>query len=178
MGGIIIWATVLSIALVFFVLGSLFDGFFEYFNFVNRAETYLPIAALFLAALVGLADDMLGILKIGPHGGGLRMKHKLLLYGAVAALGAWWFYFRLDWHTLFVPFVGTVDFGLLYIPLRIRHRFDRFFGERNGWLRRPSGGCDAFLFYGSGCRELRSSSLRLVGNERFHFGGASGFPLV
>lgn len=119
MGGIIIWATVLSIALVFFVLGNIFDGFFEYFNFVNRAETYLPIAALFLAALVGLADDMLGILKIGPHGGGLRMKHKLLLYGAVAALGAWWFYFRLDWHTLFIPFVGTVDLGLWYIPFFI-----------------------------------------------------------
>jgi phospho-N-acetylmuramoyl-pentapeptide-transferase len=119
MGGIIIWATVLGLALIFFVFSQLFDGFSGYFNFVNRAETYLPIAALFLSALVGLADDMLGILKIGPHGGGLTMRYKLLLYGCVAALGAWWFYFRLDWHTLFVPFIGTVDLGLWYIPFYI-----------------------------------------------------------
>ncbi|TSA45487.1 phospho-N-acetylmuramoyl-pentapeptide-transferase [bacterium] len=119
MGGIIIWATVLGLALIFFVFSWLFDGFSEYFNFVNRAETYLPIAALLLAALVGLADDVLGILKIGPHGGGLTVKHKLLLYSGVAALGAWWFYFRLDWHTLFVPFVGTIDLGLWYIPFYI-----------------------------------------------------------
>ncbi|MGC9610940.1 MAG: hypothetical protein ABSE68_01850, partial [Minisyncoccia bacterium] len=66
MGGIIIWATVLGLALLFFILSNLFDGFSEYFNFVNRSETYLPLAALFLSAIVGLADDVLGILKIGP----------------------------------------------------------------------------------------------------------------
>ena len=119
MGGIIIWATVLGLALIFFVFNNLFDGFSEYFNFVNRSETYLPIAALFLAATVGLVDDVLGILKIGPHGGGLTIKRKLLLYAGVAALGAWWFYFRLDWHTLFIPFIGTVDIGWWYIPFYI-----------------------------------------------------------
>lgn len=119
MGGIIVWATVLGLALLFFIFSNLFDGFSEYFNFVNRSETYLPIAALFLSAVVGLADDILGILKIGPHGGGLKMRYKLLLYAAVAALGACWFYFRLDWHTLFVPFIGTVDLGWWYIPFYI-----------------------------------------------------------
>ncbi|MGC9603604.1 MAG: phospho-N-acetylmuramoyl-pentapeptide-transferase [Minisyncoccia bacterium] len=119
MGGIIIWATVLGLAVIFFALGNIFDGFSGYFNFVNRSETYLPIAALFLAAVVGLVDDVMGTLKIGPHGGGLRMKHKLLLYTGVAVLGAWWFYFRLDWHTLFIPFIGTVELGWWYIPFFI-----------------------------------------------------------
>jgi len=119
MGGIIIWATVLGLAIIFFALGNIFDGFSDYFNFVNRSETYLPIAALFLAAIVGLVDDVMGILKVGPHGGGLKMKHKLLLYTGVAALGAWWFYFRLDWHTLFIPFIGTVELGWWYIPFFI-----------------------------------------------------------
>ena len=54
MGGIIIWATVLGLAVIFFALSNIFDGFSEYLNFVNRSETYLPIAALFLAAIVGL----------------------------------------------------------------------------------------------------------------------------
>jgi phospho-N-acetylmuramoyl-pentapeptide-transferase len=116
MGGIIIWATVLGLALVFFIFNQFFDGFSEYFNFVNRAETYLPLATLAFAALVGLIDDFFGILGKGPHGGGLSVPQKLLLYAAVSFVGAWWFYFRLDWHTLFVPFVGTVDLGLWYIP--------------------------------------------------------------
>ncbi len=119
MGGIIIWATVLGLAFVFLVFGNLFDGFADYFNFVNRSETYLPLAALFLAAIVGLVDDLMGIKGRGPHGGGLRMKHKLLLYTGVAVLAAWWFYFRLGWQTLYVPFIGTFDIGWWYIPFFI-----------------------------------------------------------
>jgi phospho-N-acetylmuramoyl-pentapeptide-transferase len=119
MGGIIIWATVIGLALIFLIAGNLFDGFANYFNFVSRPETYLPLAALFLAAIVGLVDDVMGILKIGPHGGGLRMKHKIFLYTLVAALGAWWFYFRLGRDALTVPFVGVFNIGLWYIPFFI-----------------------------------------------------------
>jgi phospho-N-acetylmuramoyl-pentapeptide-transferase len=119
MGGIIIWGTVIGLALIFLV-GTLFlDGFGNYFNFVNRAETYLPLAALLLAAIVGFVDDLFGIMGKGPHGGGLTVKHKLLLYTAVAAVGAWWFYFKLGWTMLFVPFVGQVSMGWWYIPFFI-----------------------------------------------------------
>jgi len=116
MGGVIIWGTVLGLALLFFLADLAFDGFASYFNFVNRAETYLPIAALLLAALVGFADDLLGIRGIGPHGGGLDMKRKLFLYTLVALIGAWWFYFRLGWSTVSVPFIGVFDIGWWYIP--------------------------------------------------------------
>ncbi|MCP6719792.1 MAG: phospho-N-acetylmuramoyl-pentapeptide-transferase [Patescibacteria group bacterium] len=119
MGGVIIWVTVLGIALVFFILRALFDGFANYFDFVNRAETYLPLAALFLAALVGLVDDFFGIFGKGPHGGGLNMKQRLLLYTAVAVLGAWWFYFKLGFDVLYVPFIGNITIGLWYIPFFI-----------------------------------------------------------
>lgn len=116
MGGIIIWVTVLSVAALFFVLDSLWNGFASYFNFVNRAETYLPLAALFFAAIVGLVDDFLGIRRIGPWGGGLRMSFKIILYTLVALVGAWWFFFRLEWNFLYIPFVGLVDVGWWYIP--------------------------------------------------------------
>src|SRR3989338_3642384 len=59
MGGVIIWGTVLGLAAIFFALDALFDGFFGNFNFISRPETYLPLAALLLAALLGLADDIL-----------------------------------------------------------------------------------------------------------------------
>ena len=117
MGGIIIWATVLGMALLFWILSGLFDGLWGYLNFVDRAQTYLPIAAMFIAATLGLADDLLGVLKIGPHGGGLRISQKLVVYIFLALLGALWFYYRLDWDVLSVPFIGNVQIGWLYIPL-------------------------------------------------------------
>lgn len=116
MGGVIVWLTVLGLAILFLIFRNLFDGFANYFNFVNRAETYLPLAALFLAAVVGLFDDVFGILGKGPHGGGLSVKQRLFLYGVVAILGAWWFYFKLGFDTLYVPFVGNVFIGVWYIP--------------------------------------------------------------
>ena len=116
MGGIIIWGTVLGLALILFLLSRFFDGFFQYLNFVDRAQTYLPIAALFFAAIIGLIDDLLGILKIGPNGGGLRVSHKLIIYTVVAAIGAWWFYFKLNWTTLYIPFIGNVQIDGWYFP--------------------------------------------------------------
>lgn len=119
MGGIIIWGTVLGLAVVFSVLSQLVDGFFDYFNFINRAETYLPLAALFIAAIVGLVDDLFGMQGKGADGGGLSMVKKLTLYTLVATIGAWWFYFKLGWDTLYVPFVGYFDIGVWYIPFFI-----------------------------------------------------------
>ena len=52
MGGVIIWGTVLGLAFLFLVLSKTIDGFFNYFNFVDRAQTYLPIAALLFTCLL------------------------------------------------------------------------------------------------------------------------------
>jgi len=115
MGGIIIWGTVLGLALIFLIFEKFFDGFADYFNFVNRAETYLPLAAMLFAAIVGLIDDLFGILRIGPHGGGLRIYHKLILYAIVGIIGAWWFYFKLGFDSLYIPFIGNVYIGYWYL---------------------------------------------------------------
>ena len=104
MGGVIIWGTVIILALLFLLLDKLADGFWSYFNFVNRAQTYLPLATMLIAGIIGLFDDFLGILRIGPKGGGLQMGLKIILYTSVAVVGAWWFYFRLGWSTFYVPF--------------------------------------------------------------------------
>lgn len=116
MGGIIIWATTLGLALAVLFLDTLFDGFWTFLNFVDRAQTYLPLAAMAIAAVAGLADDWLGVLKIGVKGGGLKVRHKLVLYVAIAAVGAWWFYYRLGFDLLYVPLFGTIQVGWLYVP--------------------------------------------------------------
>lgn len=119
MGGILIWATTLGLALVLWLLSLIFDGFWDYFSFIDRAQTYLPLVALASAAFFGLADDLLGVFKIGSKGGGLNIKQKILLYSFVALIGASWFYFRLDWDVLHIPFLGDFSIGWWYIPLFI-----------------------------------------------------------
>lgn len=116
-GGLIIWTTVIFLALFFSIMAFVFDGNWEYLNFIDRAETYLPLAALLIAALLGLFDDWLGVLKVGVNGGGLKIRYKLVAYTLIAAIGAWWFYFKLDWHVINVPFLGNFEIGWWYIPL-------------------------------------------------------------
>jgi phospho-N-acetylmuramoyl-pentapeptide-transferase len=121
MGGVIIWGSVLITAIVMFFASHLFGGVFDNLDFIDRAETYLPLVAMIIAALIGLADDVLGVFRIGPKGGGLAVKHKLLIYAGLGALGAWWFYApqNLDWHVLNIPFLGSIDLGIWYIPIFI-----------------------------------------------------------
>lgn len=120
MGGLLVWVTVLFLALLFFYLGQ-WTGWeiFKKFDFLTRSQTLLPLGALVASAIVGLVDDYLNVKRIGPNGGGLRMRHRLLMYVLIAAVGAWWFYFKLDWHTIHVPFLGNFDIGLWYLPIFI-----------------------------------------------------------
>ena len=119
MGGLLVWVTVLVFALVFHFLGLWFDGVFAKFDFLSRSQTWLPLGALVATALVGLFDDFLNVKRIGPHGGGLSVKHRLAVYMLIALVVAWWFYFKLDWDFVRLPFVDTFNIGLWYIPVVI-----------------------------------------------------------
>ena len=118
MGGLIIWVTVLAVALVFFYAGKFIDlDFFRQLNFLTRSQTVLPLGSLVAAAIIGLGDDILDIRGRGK--GGLSIKQRLLIYTLIAAVGALWFYFKLDWDLLHVPFVGNFQIGWWYIPIFI-----------------------------------------------------------
>jgi phospho-N-acetylmuramoyl-pentapeptide-transferase len=119
MGGVLIWATVVGLAIGFWLLAKalgpnnvLFD-----FNFLTRKQTLLPLGMLVFAAAIGLVDDLIGVSKIGGRGVGLRLKNRLILYGIPAVIGAFWFYFKLDWDLIHVPFIGDFNIGLWYIPI-------------------------------------------------------------
>jgi len=117
MGGVIIWISVLGLAFLFFLLSYFFGGKWNYFNVVDRAQTYLPIFAMLIAAILGLADDIMGIKKIGPNGGGMMVKHKIFLYLLIGLIGAYWFSEKLDWSVLSIPFVGSISIDGWYFPL-------------------------------------------------------------
>jgi phospho-N-acetylmuramoyl-pentapeptide-transferase len=84
---------------------------------LDRAETWLPLAAFAGAAAVGLLDDMINIRGSGKGVAGLPSKIKLLLTTLVALIGGWFFYFKLDVHTIHMPWAGDVGIGWLIIPL-------------------------------------------------------------
>jgi len=121
MGGIIIWLSVLLLAVIFFIFAKVFggDSSLGQFNFLTRPETLLPLGVMVACALVGLVDDFLGIKRIGKNGGGLNIGHRLLIYTFIAAIGALWFYFKLDWDIFHIPFLGNFDLGWWYIPVFI-----------------------------------------------------------
>lgn len=88
------------------------------FNLV-RAQTWLPLAAFAGAAVIGLIDDIINIRGNGTGKAGLPSRLKLLLITLVATIGGWFFYYKLDIHTLQIPGIsgGTLDLGWLIIPV-------------------------------------------------------------
>ncbi|MBI3685077.1 phospho-N-acetylmuramoyl-pentapeptide-transferase [Candidatus Azambacteria bacterium] len=118
MGGVLVWGTTLAVALVFWALAAMAPhSMFEKLNFLTREQTYLPLGMLVFSALVGFIDDVLGIAKRGKNGGGLGMGHKILLYAGIAFVGAWWFFYKLGWDIITIPFFGNVEIGWWYVPL-------------------------------------------------------------
>src|SRR5680860_597572 len=121
MGGILIWGTTLILIGFFFFLSELFPGgVFQQFNFLSRAETLLPLGALVATAIIGLVDDWLDVRNKGVFGGGgLKLRHRLMIYTLIALIGALWFYFKLDWTVMHLPFLGNFEIGAWYIPIFI-----------------------------------------------------------
>lgn len=104
MGGILIWVTAAVLTLVFNL---------------ERSATWLPLFSLVSVGLVGAIDDLWNVRGIGPNGGGIRFKHKFLIYAIIALLGSLWFYFKLDWNSIHIPGLGDYIIGAWYIPLFI-----------------------------------------------------------
>lgn len=97
MAGIIF---VLSIAIV-----TLIDN-------LHRGQTWLPLAGMVGAALIGLADDIFNIRGINGKIAGMQAKMKFGLYSIVALVGGWWFYYKLGVHTIYLPDVHNIYLGV------------------------------------------------------------------
>lgn len=121
MGGMLIWITVLAVTFLFFGLSLLFpNSWVSNFNFLSRQETWLPLFALVSASLVGLVDDILQVSNKGGYiAGGLSLKKRLIVVALIGLIASIWFYQKLGWDLVYIPFVGDVSIGLWYIPLFI-----------------------------------------------------------
>lgn len=84
---------------------------------LDRQQTWLPLAALIGGGAVGLIDDIINIRGRGGNIRGLRAPIKFAMITLIAAIGAWFFYYKLGYSTLHVPFVGDFSIGWWLIPL-------------------------------------------------------------
>lgn len=115
MGGILIWGTTLIVVL----LSSLPTWLHITDNSLfSREETLLPIFTLITTAILGAIDDYMNLKGHGKSKG-INIKPKFLLLAIFATIGALWFYFRLNYHSIHIPFLGSAPIGLWYIPLFI-----------------------------------------------------------
>ncbi len=120
-GGIVVWLSVAIISLIFSVLPYIIPGALtEKLNFLSRNQTILPLAILLFASIMGLVDDFLQI-----YGKGLKMSDgisrtlRTLMVILIGAIGAWWFYFKLENLSIHIPFDGDLYLGLWFIPFFI-----------------------------------------------------------
>ncbi|HYV33879.1 MAG TPA: phospho-N-acetylmuramoyl-pentapeptide-transferase [Candidatus Limnocylindria bacterium] len=120
MGGILVWGTLLILMVSFWFLDHVLHiAFFSNFDFYSRRETLLPLGALLGASFVGLLDDWLDVRQLGHKGRGLRFMVKIWLYALVAVIGAWWFYFKLGFDYINIPFAGNLHLGWVFLPFFI-----------------------------------------------------------
>jgi len=84
---------------------------------LDRAETWLPLAALIGGALVGLIDDVINLRSNGHGVAGLRSSIKFSMIVGIGVVLGWFFFDKLGIDTVHVPFLGAITIGWLIVPL-------------------------------------------------------------
>lgn len=84
---------------------------------LDRAETWLPLAALIGGGFVGLLDDIINIKGDGTGVAGLRSSFKFIMITVLGVALGWFFAVKLGFDTVHLPFVGDIALGWLMIPV-------------------------------------------------------------
>ena len=80
---------------------------------LDRGQTWLPLVGFLGGAFVGVIDDCINIFGTGRGAAGLRGPVKFALITAVGLALGWFFAAKLGWTTILVPFLGSVEVGIV-----------------------------------------------------------------
>lgn len=84
---------------------------------LDRAQTWLPLAALIGGGAVGLLDDIINMRGKGEGVAGMRSGIKFMMIIAVATALGWFFFQKLGYNSVHVPFIGDWELGWWIVPL-------------------------------------------------------------
>ncbi|MCA9334525.1 phospho-N-acetylmuramoyl-pentapeptide-transferase [Candidatus Saccharibacteria bacterium] len=84
---------------------------------LDRAQTWLPLAALVGGGAVGLLDDVINIRGRGGGVAGLRSSVKFTMITVLGLALGWYFLVKLGYNAVHVPFLGDWAVGWWMIPL-------------------------------------------------------------
>ena len=148
MGGILIWGSVGVTIGILWLLSVFFpNDITGKLNFFSRNQTWLPVFTLIAGALCGLIDDYLVCRDAGSYkGGGLSLKARLFFVFLLGVLGAWWFYYKLDVSSIFIPFWGDLHVGILLIPIFIIFTIGMYSGGIIDGIDGLAGGVFASIY--------------------------------
>ena len=99
------------------VIGVIAIFIVTFFCNLDRAQTWLPLAALLGGGAVGLIDDIINIRGTGGGAAGLRSPVKFALITLIGVVLGWFFFAKLGVMSFHVPFMRDVNVGWLIIPL-------------------------------------------------------------
>lgn len=121
-GGVIIWVSVLFTVCIIYLLSLIFPSdLTEKLNFFSRSQTLVPLGTFFFAAFIGLADDFFQIYGRGIYAQDalIYRKIKILLVTLIGIVISLWFYYKLDFSSIHIPFNGNWELGIWFIPFFI-----------------------------------------------------------
>jgi phospho-N-acetylmuramoyl-pentapeptide-transferase len=148
-GGVIIWISVLLTVVLIYFLSKVFpNDLTEKLNFWSRSQTYIPIGTLVLASLIGLADDLMQIFGKGNYARDplIYRKVKIFLICIIGLLVGFWFYDKLQFTAVHIPFDGELELGLWFIPFLITVMLGVFSGSVIDGMDGLSGGVMSVIF--------------------------------
>ena len=148
-GGIIIWVSVLTTVLVFYLFSVLFPSEYSFqMNFLSRNQTLIPLFTLLVGSLIGLWDDLIQIYGNGDFARDDKSwrKWKASLIGILSLLIGIWFFYKLGLTSVHIPFNGELHLGILIIPFFIIVALATFSGGVIDGIDGLSGGVLASIF--------------------------------
>lgn len=148
LGGVIIWASVFFTVFLIAALQLLMpDSVFGKLNFLSRSQTWLPLMALGVGAVVGFIDDILVVRGNGKHfAGGLPLSQRLMVVGVTAIFSGWWFYEKLDVTSVSLLGHGPIELGVWFIPFFVLVALSVYASSVIDGIDGLSGGVFMFIF--------------------------------
>ncbi len=99
------------------IIGVVSITVITYFFNWDRAGTWLPVAGLVGGAAVGLLDDIINIRGQGTGVAGLRSSLKFVMITVMAIVLGWFFYTKLGYNSIHIPFVGDWQVGVWIVAI-------------------------------------------------------------